>query len=175
VAEPLYGIGVSVERMIELPGPFTGAGCGPRRLHPRRTVNLLAWEQGSDDVIYGGLGDDFITAGQAMTRSLRRGGAGAVLRSTWRAAVADPVCVRPGHAQARLSTTRENPLAKIEGFLLNFESFDRGLLIEDGKDSIFGDLGNDALFRAHGHDRLFGAWVTITTSSTTTSTPTARP
>ncbi|MDC0935202.1 Ig-like domain-containing protein [Pirellulales bacterium] len=51
----------------------------------------------------------------------------------------------------------DDPLAKIDGFLLNFESIDgSGNTIEDGKDRIFGDDGNDWIVGGTGDDRLFG-------------------
>ncbi|MBD2449019.1 DUF4347 domain-containing protein [Nostoc sp. FACHB-152] len=115
----------------------------------------IAWTQGGNDVIYGGLGDDFI-----------HGGAGddAISGAEALAAFynADPVTnLNPLGYNA---TTRKlaaynanNPYAKINGFLLNFEATDSaGVKIEDGKDRIFGDLGNDWLVGGTGKDRLFG-------------------
>jgi len=50
-----------------------------------------------------------------------------------------------------------DPREKIPNFFLNFASFDQaGVLIEDGKDRLFGDLGNDWVVGGTGHDRLFG-------------------
>ena len=57
----------------------------------------------------------------------------------------------------------DNPRTKIEGFILNFDSFETDAqtgelrLIEDGKDRIFGDLGHDILFGGTSHDRGRGA------------------
>ena len=153
VTEPLYGISITTERMIELPSPFTGAVVDLDG-YLKKTVNLLAWEQGGDDTVYGGLGDDFI-----------HGGAG-------NDALSGAEALRPFFDDVRASTTvpfqydpvtrkldfydADQPLLKVENFLLNFDAFDRGVLIEDGKDWIFGDDGHDALFGGTGHDRLFG-------------------
>ncbi|NEU80298.1 DUF4347 domain-containing protein [Nostoc sp. UIC 10630] len=115
----------------------------------------LAWTQGGNDVIYGGLGDDFIHGG-AGDDAISGAEALAAFHN------ADPVTnLNPLGYNA---TTRKlaaydanNPFAKINGFLLNFEATDNaGVKIEDGKDRIFGDLGNDWLVGGTGKDRLFG-------------------
>src|SRR5205814_9784182 len=65
--------------------------------------------------------------------------------------------VDPSTGTHRLFYDPANPLPKITGFILNFDSFDAaGKLIEDGKDWIFGDKGNDVLFGGTGQDRLWG-------------------
>ncbi len=48
-------------------------------------------------------------------------------------------------------------MKRIEGFFLNFDAVDSaGNKINDGKDNIFGDLGNDWLVSGTQNDRLFG-------------------
>ena len=65
--------------------------------------------------------------------------------------------IDPVTGQQRPFYDANNPLTKISGFFLNFDSFDAsGKLIEDGKDWVFGDHGNVVLFGGTGHDRLFG-------------------
>ena len=51
-----------------------------------------------------------------------------------------------------------DPLSIVAGFFLNFDATDAatGEVIEDGKDRIFGDLGNDWIVGGTGKDRLFG-------------------
>ena len=50
-----------------------------------------------------------------------------------------------------------NPRTLIAGFLLNFDATDSlNDKIEDGKDRLFGDLGNDWLVGGTMNDRLFG-------------------
>ncbi|MBC7730040.1 MAG: hypothetical protein H7242_21025, partial [Microbacteriaceae bacterium] len=153
VAEPLYGIAVSTERLIELPGPFTGAWVDLSG-YLKKTVNLLAWEQGGNDTVYGGLGDDFIHGG-AGNDALSGAEALTPFFDDVRAATTAPFQYDPFTRKLDFYDA-DNPMKKVEGFLLNFDAFDRGVLIEDGKDWIFGDDGNDALFGGTGHDRLFG-------------------
>src|SRR5262245_46016030 len=63
LTEPLYAITtVNAQVEISLPGPFTGAWIYiTGRLN--KVADVLAWEQGGNDVIYGGLGDDFLHGG----------------------------------------------------------------------------------------------------------------
>ena len=154
VAEPLYGIGASTERLIELPGPFTGAVVDLNG-YLKKTVNLLAWEQqGGDDTVYGGLGDDFIHGGDGND-ALSGAEALAPFYDDVRAATAAPFQYDTVTRKLDFYDAAA-PLLKIDNFLLNFDAFNRGVLIEDGKDWIFGDGGHDALVGGTGHDRLFG-------------------
>jgi len=115
----------------------------------------LAWTEGGNDVIYGGLGDDFIHGG-AGDDAISGAEALAAFHNADPVTNLNPLAYDP--------TTRKfaaydanNPFAKINGFLLNFEATDSaGVKIEDGKDRIFGDLGNDWLVGGTGKDRLFG-------------------
>ncbi|MDO9285445.1 MAG: hypothetical protein Q7U26_11145 [Aquabacterium sp.] len=154
VAEPLYGIVASTEHLIELPGPFTGAWVDLNG-YLKKTVNLLAWEQqGGDDTVYGGLGDDFIHGGDGND-ALSGAEALPPFFDDVRAATAAPFQYDTVTRKLDFYDA-DAPMLKVAGFLLNFEAFDRGVLIEDGKDWIFGDGGHDALFGGTGHDRLFG-------------------
>src|SRR5262249_16157544 len=108
-----------------------------------------------NDVIYGGLGDDFL-----------HGGAGddAISGAEAQAAFynANPVTdTNPLHydpvTRKLAAYDANNPLKKITGFFLNFDAVDAGgTKINDGKDRLFGDLGNDWLVGGTLNDRLFG-------------------
>src|SRR5262249_54099152 len=155
LTEPLYGVTtVNAQVNIVLNGPFTGAWIFiTGRIN--KAADFVAWPQGGNDVIYGGLGDDFL-----------HGGAGddAISGAEAQAAFynANPVTdTNPLHydpASRKLAAyNASNPLAKINGFFLNFDATDAaGAKIADGKDRLFGDLGNDWLVGGTLNDRLFG-------------------
>ena len=154
VAEPLYGLAATSEAMIELPGPFIGAVVDITGLL-KKTVKVQAFTQGGDDVVYGGLGDDFIHGG-AGDDALSGAEALPPFFDDVRAATGRPFGYDPATGKLDFYDA-DNPRDKVQNFLLNFDAFDgNGVLIEDGKDWIFGNDGNDALFGGTGHDRLFG-------------------
>jgi Ca2+-binding RTX toxin-like protein len=174
VAEPLYGITVNaVNQLIELTGPFIGAVVDLDGFL-KKTVDLTigngpidTWQVGGDDIVYGGLGDDWIHAGAGDDAA---SGAEALANfyNDTRAIVVSPlVHIETGeitHFYDPFTQTfrpfydPDNPRTKIAGFILNFDAFDGNGIIHDGKDWIFGDIGNDVLFGGTGHDRLFGGF-----------------
>ena len=174
LAEPLYGLTATTQTAISLPGPWTGAVIditGMLKTTVDLTIGhnvdpLYTWMNGSADIIYGGLGDDWIHGG-AGDDAVSGAEALAVFFNDTRPISVNPFqynrdlsinyWVDPFTGTQKLFYDANNPLTKINGFILNFDSFDAsGKLIEDGKDWIFGDNGNDVLFGGTGHDRLFG-------------------
>jgi Ca2+-binding RTX toxin-like protein len=155
IAEPLYGIAASTQTVLS-GGHATGAVVDITGLL-KKTVELLAYDFGMSDIVYGGLGDDFIHGG-AGNDALSGAEALPLFYNDTRPMTADPFA--HDNATGKLSFyNADNPLPKVAGFLLNFEAFDSsGVLIEDGKDWIFGDTGNDAIFGGTGADRLFGGY-----------------
>ncbi|MEB3339666.1 hypothetical protein [Okeania sp.] len=153
--ETLYGIDVVTQQSsINLPGPFIGAVINiSERLN--KQARLLAFESGGNDVIYGGLGDDFLHGGAADDAI---SGAEALANFYNADPVSDfnPLAYDPA-SRKFFAYDAENPRVKIEDFLLNFEATDAaGEKIDDGKDRIFGDLGNDWLVGGTSNDRMFG-------------------
>jgi Ca2+-binding RTX toxin-like protein len=123
-----------------------------------KSVELEPWEEGGDDVMYGGLGGDFMhggegTDGMSGAEALQEFYDGAVLRNQTRI---DAVL----HYNATTSKFDEfdntQPLAKIEGFFLNFEASIAGVKVSDGDDRLFGDLGHDWLVGGTNEDHLYG-------------------
>ncbi|MEH6586717.1 MAG: hypothetical protein V7720_09160, partial [Halioglobus sp.] len=177
VAESLYGIAASTEQLIDIPGPFIGAWVDLDG-YIKKTVDLINWEEGGSDAIYGGLGDDWIHAGAGNDAV---SGAEALLEfyidtnpstgeyfsydaATGILGFYDAENPRPRVAYDPVTDTIElygpdNTDPTAPEFLLNFSAFDaNGDVIHDGKDRIFGDLGHDAIFGGTGHDRLFGGF-----------------
>lgn len=155
-SEPLNGLDEPKEQTaISIPGPFTGAVVFiADRL--TKTVDLTPFEFGGSDIMYGGLGDDFLHGGadnDAMS--------GAEALTDFYDAP-QPYSDYLGYDPATRKLAAydaDNPRAKIDGFLLNFEALDAiGGVIEDGKDRLFGDLGHDWIVGGTGHDRLFGGF-----------------
>jgi Ca2+-binding RTX toxin-like protein len=155
LTEPLVGLTtLNLEFNNTLPGPYIGVW-----LYITGRINkadkLLAWNQGGNDVIYGGLGDDFLHGGQ---------GDDAMSGAEAQAAFYNDLAVSVTNPLAYDAVTRKfalydanNPRTKIANFLLNFDATGAGgAKIEDGKDRLFGDLGNDWLVGGTGKDRLFG-------------------
>ena len=116
---------------------------------------LYSTSVGDDDVIFGGLGGDFIHSG---------GG-----NDTVSGAEALAQYFAPDNAVLLASATyddltrklsfydAENPMQKNDTIITNFESFDElGNFIDDGDDRIFGDDGHDWLVGGTGEDWLFG-------------------
>jgi hypothetical protein len=116
---------------------------------------MLAWTLGGNDVVYGGLGDDFLHAGAGNDAV---SGAEATAAFYTDAPVIDVTPLDYDPVTRKLAGfDANNPRAKIANFLLNFDATDSGgTKIEDGKDRIFGDLGNDWLVGGTGKDRMFG-------------------
>ncbi|MCA9179632.1 MAG: hypothetical protein KDB14_34490 [Planctomycetales bacterium] len=154
LAEPLYGVtSASTETAIGLPGGKTGAVVNIAG-SLRKAAWLEAFEFGDADVIYAGLGDDFVHAGAGDDAV-----SGAEALPEFYDVVPDATAGLLGYDPTTGKLAQydaDNPLAKIPGFLLNFEATVNGEKIEDGKDAIFGDLGNDWLVGGTGHDRVFG-------------------
>ena len=156
LTETLYGLTTpNAETQISLPGPFTGAWIFiSGRLN--KAAELEAYTVGGDDIIYGGLGDDFLHAGAGDDGV---SGAEAVA-----AFYSDAAAIVSGNFLGYDPVTRklaaydaDNPFAKIAGFFLNFDATDAaGQKINDGKDRLFGDLGNDWLVGGTENDRMFG-------------------
>ncbi|MGA8049240.1 MAG: calcium-binding protein [Burkholderiales bacterium] len=117
----------------------------------------------SDDVIYGGLGNDWLHGGSGDDAI-----SGAEALPAFYAAP-----INAGNVLGYNPATGEfaqydeyHPLTKIEGFLLNFDESEGpqvtdptyGTVNTDGEDKIFGDLGNDWLVGGTGRDDLYGGW-----------------
>jgi Ca2+-binding RTX toxin-like protein len=122
--------------------------------------------QHADDIIYGGWGDDFLHGGagddaisgaealpefynahQNLGNVLGYGDA--------------KVWGDPAKAGEFAWYDEYNPLAKIAGFLLNFDATEgptAGTRHTDGDDAIFGDLGNDWIVGGTGRDHLYGGY-----------------
>jgi Ca2+-binding RTX toxin-like protein len=153
--ETLYGITTPNQEMaISLPGPFTGAVINiTGRL--KKEVDLVAFDQGGNDVIYGGLGDDFLHGG-AGDDAISGAEALAEFYNSNPVTNLNPLNYDPV-TRKLAAYDANNPRQKINGFLFNFEATDAaGNKIDDGKDNIFGDLGNDWLVGGTLNDRLFG-------------------
>ena len=154
-AEPLNLLfGANAQVSIDVPGPNVGTvEFITGLLH--KSVELTAWETGGNDIIYGGLGDDYIHAGQGDDAV---SGAEALDAHYYNGPQTDLNPLLYDAATGKFAAyDADNPRLKVVGFLLNFDAFDLyGQVIEDGKDRIFGDLGNDWLVGGTGHDRLFG-------------------
>ncbi|NEQ36297.1 MAG: hypothetical protein F6K40_08385 [Okeania sp. SIO3I5] len=153
--ETLYGIDTATQQSsINLPGPFIGAVINiSDRLN--KQARLLAFESGGNDVIYGGLGDDFLHGG-AEDDAISGAEALANFYNADPVSDFNPLRYDP-ETRKLFAYDAENPRVKIEDFLLNFEAIDEtGEKIDDGKDRIFGDLGNDWLVGGTRNDRMFG-------------------
>ena len=178
LAEPLNGIAASTETVLALPGPFIGAVVDLGG-YLKKTMDLIEPTLGGADLIHGGLGDDFLHGG-AGNDAISGAEALAALHADTRplAGFFTPDGVRHAGILAYQPTTGilthfvdpltgavavfydpDAPRTKIEAMPLNFDAIDEnGVLIEDGKDSIFGGEGNDVIVGGTGHDRLFGGW-----------------
>jgi Ca2+-binding RTX toxin-like protein len=134
-----------------------------------KQVDLTPFASGGNDLMYGGLGDDFMHGGagdDAMS--------GAEAQSQWYNdkpaaaffaglfAVTDPTNPLGYNSSttkfaAFNTTTSTSALQRIANFYLNFDATDgAGAKISDGKDRLFGDVGNDWLVGGTLNDRLFG-------------------
>ena len=172
LAEPLYGISASVETLIEGTNTLFTTVSLTGLLN--KVVNLTPFNLSltgdvffdplyADDIIYGGLGSDFLHGGSgddaiSGTEALVQfyeypDNDGDVLKydeaSTLFAAY------NPAAPMARVMVDEYDAFAINGGteFLLNFNAAEL-----DGRDSIFGDLGNDWLVGGPGKDQIFGGF-----------------
>jgi Ca2+-binding RTX toxin-like protein len=155
LTEPLYGINtVNAQSEISLPGPFTGAWIYiTGRLN--KVADVIAWEQGGVDVLYGGLGDDFVHGG-FENDGLSGAEAQAAFHTHGPQPDGDLLGYDPVTRKLALYDA-DDPFSRISNFFLNFDAVDgTGAKINDGKDRLFGDLGHDWLVGGTQNDRLFG-------------------
>jgi Ca2+-binding RTX toxin-like protein len=184
LAEPLYGITplAQINQVISTPGKIQTATINVAG-QLKKTVNLApfsvdpAWPavqtvdefngaaalHNSDDIIYGGWGNDFLHGGSGDDAM-----SGAEALAAFYAAPANTGNVLDYSASMReFAAYDENePLVKVPNFLLNFSAAD-GVLVSgsgqtaiysDGNDAIFGDNGNDWIVGGTGKDNLYGGW-----------------
>ncbi|MCA9062142.1 MAG: hypothetical protein KDA96_03765, partial [Planctomycetaceae bacterium] len=154
LTEPLNGIlTAAVQAAVNIPSTVIGAMTNVSgRL--KKEVDLAAYYVGGNDIVYGGLGDDFIHGG-AGDDAL----SGAEATSVWFITTAQTGGSILGYNSSTRMFADYRPgdsLAKINGFVLNFESSSGGMKINDGMDNIFGDEGNDWLVGGTQNDRMFG-------------------
>jgi Ca2+-binding RTX toxin-like protein len=118
----------------------------------------------ADDIIYGGLGSDFLHAGAGDDAV-----SGAEALPSFYAAPSNPGNVlRYGEDKAGEFAQYDeyDPWSKVVGFLLNFDKTEGPLVAStlngskatDGDDVIFGDLGNDWLVGGTGMDTIYGGY-----------------
>src|SRR5690606_23612100 len=142
----LYGIGAQAQQTISLPGPFTGAVvdiAGLLKITVDTTIGhhpdpLFTWANGQADVIYGGLGDDWLHGG-AGDDAVSGAEALPQFYHDTRPLPAAPFqfnrdqsinnWLNPLDGQQYLFSDSANPLSKIitpggDDFILNFDSFD---------------------------------------------------
>ena len=178
-AEPLNGVLATTQTTISTPGGFQSALTDPTGAL-KKAVDLTPFSQDaswnanadefnsvathrSDDILYGGLGNDWLHGGSGDDAI-----SGAEALPAFFAAHANP-----GNVLGYDATTGEfaqydefNPLKLIDGFLLNFDAGEGpaftdptyGTVHTDGEDKIFGDNGNDWLVGGTGRDDLYGGW-----------------
>jgi hypothetical protein len=170
----------NLEETVELNGPFTG-GVVAIAGELKKEALLAAWIPsstsgacptalyGCNDVIYGGLGDDFIHSGAGDDAV---SGAEALREFYNEAPQVDPDPLRYDPVTTKFAQyDADDPWSKIPGFLLNFDAYRindatgqpvdvGGELVksDDGRDRIFGDNGNDWLVGGTNCDWLFGGW-----------------
>jgi hypothetical protein len=177
VAEPLYGVTPTTQLYISEPGDFLQYLLNPNG-QLKHTVDLEPFDQGGDDVMYGGLGDDVMHGGAGND-----GISGAeALPQFYNAPEKSPHIVVGDLPEDRSAEIRiipidgngmtikgfydfVNALPKMVKFFLNFEN-DLSLKTTigshfdpnhgDGKDFIFGDYGNDWLVGGSGRDHVYG-------------------
>jgi Ca2+-binding RTX toxin-like protein len=157
--ETLYGLTTAnSEEALSISGTFVGA---VEYIDGRidKSLTAIAWEDGGNDIIYGGLGDDFIHAGAGDDEVSGAEALPAFYNHIPQADL-DPDLDALNYDPATTKFAAydaDHPFQKIDGFLLNFEATVSGnVKVEDGKDRIFGDLGNDWLVGGTGKDRMFG-------------------
>jgi Ca2+-binding RTX toxin-like protein len=169
LTEPLNGVSaINAQVNVTLPDSRVGFWSFiTGRLN--KQVDLNPFVSGGNDLMYGGLDDDFMHGGagdDAMS--------GAEAQPQWyndqpaAAFFAGPFTVTDptnplGYNSATTkfaaynTTTSISPMQRIANFFLNFDATDAtGGKISDGKDRLFGDVGNDWLVGGTLNDRLFG-------------------
>lgn len=119
----------------------------------RKAVELLPFDLGDDDTIYGGLGGDSLHGGQGNDAI-----SGAEALPDFHAnPCRTPVFVWDPVTGDFRDFDDGAPLRRIDGHVLNFEASDaQGLKIDDGDDVLFGADGNDWLVGGTGRDHLYG-------------------
>jgi Ca2+-binding RTX toxin-like protein len=180
-AEPLNGVAATTQVAISTPGGFQQALTNPNS-QLKKAVDLTPFSQDpfwngnadefnsvskrrSDDIIYGGLGNDWLHGGTGDDAI-----SGAEALQTF---FDHPT--NNGNALGYDPTTGEfanysefglDALKLIDDFLLNFAQGEGQKLsyagfadvYTDGDDKIFGDNGNDWLVGGTGRDDLYGGW-----------------
>jgi len=166
-AEPLYGIDDLVGQLDQQIGTNEKSQQATINItgQLKKTVNLTPFNVDSeqdplyealnaDDIIYGGLGNDWL-----------HGGCGDDAISG--AEALEEFYGKPGNSGDYLGYDSQTAtfayydfdqidlLKKIEGFCLNFEAG-----ADDGNDVLFGDLGNDWLVGGTDNDHLYGGYGT---------------
>ncbi len=150
VAEPLYGIDANAPETVSAPGVFSATIFAAGDL--QKFARLLADTQGGADVVYGGLGDDFIHAGAGIDSV-----SGAEAMAAFYNIGADrPTLVYTPSLRRFTVFDPGTGLRKIADFFLNFDATQAGSRIDDGRDQLFGDNGHDWLVGGTNQDRLFG-------------------
>lgn len=153
LAESLYGLGVNNTTTLSLPGPFISVDVYTAG-ELFKTVKLSAFNQGGNDIIYGGLGDDFLHGGAGDD-----GISGAEALATFYTEAPqtnlNPLAYDPTTGKFA-AYDANNAMAKIANFFLNFAATDSFGKINDGRDRLFGDHGNDWLVGGTQTDFLFG-------------------
>ena len=180
----------NVQTLLEIHGPFIGAVVNVTG-EIYKSVDLAAFELGSADVIYGGLGCDYLHGGagdDAISGAEAERAFYTEAPQTLAALGYDPANPLGYDPVTRklAAYDADNPRTKIEDFLLNFDTYrideGSGALIlvdgapiksEDGRDAIFGDTGNDWLVGGTGATASSAVAATTTSTPTTTWTPTA--
>ena len=185
-AEPLYGIVASIQESISTPGNIQQASINVTG-ELKKSVDLtpfnpvaggteLADAQYADDIIYGGLGGDWLHGGsgddamsgaEALPQYYDKPfNPGNVLRySLVTGEFAEYDEFEP-LIEIVYSTDAPPGYAVGAPFLLNFDHTEGPVLSSetwgdvnsDGDDKIFGDLGNDWLVGGSGRDNLYGGW-----------------
>ncbi|MCK4276071.1 MAG: hypothetical protein KAX78_06135 [Phycisphaerae bacterium] len=164
LSEPLYRLEPTTEQTINTPANhFLATIHEAGRL--KKSVDLEPFDLGGKDVMYGGLGDDFMH-GQAGDDALS--GAEAIAAFYDAAAgrfgisipdpIVAPTAILFDEVVGEFTDYNENdPWSKVENHALNFEAADpEGAKIDDGRDVIFGDLGNDWLVGGTNEDHIYG-------------------
>jgi Ca2+-binding RTX toxin-like protein len=186
-AESLYGITATTERSISTPGHRQSAIINVED-ELAKAADLEPFWIGHNDVIYGGLGNDFIHAGMGddavsgaealefyyvddpLTLLATLYQIGNVLQYNFAVGSSEFAYYNRYDPWRRIHLRtvpvsgeflRDRSGNRID-FLLNFEAritpSDPYSVIDDGRDTIFGDGGNDWIVGGTGHDRMFGGW-----------------
>ena len=178
IAEPLYGLAATTQLVLG-----TGDGSADNLLavvNVTGEINYTAIEQpffvGAPDIVYGGLGNDFLHGGQGNDAM-----SGAEALPLYYDSGLDPLAVVARYYGTSNVLAYDqssqlfgwfdpaHPFQKIMvapgvDFLLNFVSAtDFGAttpqpVVDDGRDVLFGDGGNDWLVGGTNSDVLFGGW-----------------